>query len=106
MTKEIIVNFTPTGLIPAKSQTPYVPVTTDEIVDEVLSACEIGITTVHLHVRDDEGLPSNDSERYAQIIEKIRKYNKELVICVSLSGRYITDFNRCLVIKRVYYIRC
>ena len=55
MNDEIIVNFTPTGLIPTKEQTEYVPISCNEIVDDVLSAYEQGITTVHLHARHDDG---------------------------------------------------
>ena len=89
MNDEIIVNFTPTGLIPTKEQTKYVPISSNEIVEDVLAAYEQGITTVHLHARHDDGSSAYEAEIYAEIIEKIRKYTKELVICVSLSGRNV-----------------
>ncbi len=94
MNDEIIVNFTPTGLIPTKEQTEYVPITCNEIVEDVLAAYEEGITTVHLHARHDDGSSAYEAEIYAKIIEKIRKYTKELVICVSLSGRNVTEFEK------------
>ena len=49
-----ILDFAPTGMIPAKEMTPYVPVTVQEIVEEVHEAIEIGITVVHLHARDEQ----------------------------------------------------
>ncbi len=94
MNNEIIVNFTPTGLIPLKSQTPFVPVSVNEIIDDVLAACEIGITTVHLHARNDDETPAYEAEKYASIIEGIRKYQKKLVVCVSLTGRNVTEFEK------------
>ncbi|RZV69970.1 MAG: 3-keto-5-aminohexanoate cleavage protein, partial [Candidatus Scalindua sp. AMX11] len=45
----LIINFTPTGMIPTKEMTPHVPVTVSEIVEDVHQAVEIGITMVHLH---------------------------------------------------------
>jgi len=37
----LIVNFTPTGMIPTKAMTPYVPITVNEIVEDVQQAVEL-----------------------------------------------------------------
>ena len=88
MSKKFILNFTPTGMIPTKEMTSFVPVSVSEIVEDVHRASEIGITMVHLHARDPKtGIPTYDKTIYAGIIEGIRKYAPELVLCVSLSGR-------------------
>lgn len=90
---DLIINFTPTGMIPTKDMTPHVPVSISEIVEDVHQAIEIGITMVHLHARDEEsGKPTYRKEIYGKIIEGVRKYSKELIICVSLSGRGIKEF--------------
>lgn len=92
MNEKLVVNFTPTGMIPTKAMTPHVPISVSEIVEDVLSANELGITMVHLHARDKiTGKPTYKKEIYAQIIDGIRKFAPELVICVSLSGR---DFGK------------
>lgn len=89
----IIINFTPTGMIPTKKMTPHVPVSINEIVEDVHEASEIGISMVHLHARDKmTGEPTYRAEVYGKIIEKIRCFSKELVICVSLSGRNFREF--------------
>jgi uncharacterized protein (DUF849 family) len=89
----LIINFTPTGMIPTKEMTPHVPVSVNEIVEDVHRAIEIGITMVHLHAREETtGNPTYKSEIYGKIIDGIRKYSKELIICVSLSGRGIKEF--------------
>ena len=49
---DLIINFTPTEMIPTKEMTPHVPVTVKEIIEEVHRAVDIGITMVHLHARD------------------------------------------------------
>lgn len=95
MSEKLIVNFTPTGMIPTKEMTPHVPINVTEIVEDVLKASEIGITMVHLHARDAiSGKPTYKKETYAQIIEGIRKYNSSLVLCVSLSGRDYSEFEK------------
>ncbi len=92
---ELIVNFTPTGMIPTKEMTPHVPISVNEIVEEVRRAFEIGITMVHLHARDEEtGAPTYRAEVYGEIIEGIRSFSSDLVLCVSLSGRNIKELEK------------
>jgi uncharacterized protein (DUF849 family) len=91
----LIVNFTPTGMIPTKGMTPHVPVSVSEIVEDVHEVWEIGITMVHLHARDERtGEPTYKAEVYRDIIEGIRKFSKDLVVCVSLSGRTFQEFEK------------
>ncbi len=90
---DLIINFTPTGMIPTKNMTPHVPVKVDEIIEDVRLASEIGITMVHLHARDETtGKPAYQAEVYGKIIKGIRSFDRELIICVSLSGRGIKEF--------------
>jgi len=91
---DLIINFTPTGMIPTKKQTPFVPVTPSEIISDVKEACALGITMVHLHVRDDDGAPHYDKEVYKSIITGIRDFASDLVICVSTSGRIYSDLDK------------
>lgn len=85
---KIIVNFTPTGMIPTKKDTPYVPISPEEIIREVKDAWELGISMVHVHARNsDDEKPTYRKEVYAEIISGIRQFAPELVICASTSGR-------------------
>lgn len=91
----LIVNFTPTGMIPTKEMTPHVPITVNEIVEDIHEAYEIGITVVHVHARDEKtGEPTYKADVYGRIVEGIRKFSKDLVICVSLSGRTFHEFEK------------
>jgi uncharacterized protein (DUF849 family) len=91
--KKLIINFAPTGMIPIKKMTPHVPLNVSEIIEEVHAAWEAGITMLHLHARDPvTGESSHKKELYAQMIEGIRTYAPELIICVSLSGRNAPEF--------------
>ena len=90
---ELVINFAPTGMIPSKDMTPHVPIAIGEIVEDVFRAHELGISMVHLHARDPEtGAPVHDSDVYGRIIEGIRSFTTDLVICVSLSGRNVKEF--------------
>lgn len=92
---DLIINLTPTGMIPTKEMTPHVPTTVAEIVEDVHRAVEIGITMVHLHARDEAtGEPTYKAETYGKIIAGVRSFSKDLIICVSLSGRNFKEFEQ------------
>lgn len=95
MAEKLIINFTPTGMLPTKEMTPYVPVSVSEIIEDVHEAYEIGITMVHVHARDPKTEQTTyKAEIYGDIIQGIRKYAPDLVICVSLSGRTFSEFEK------------
>lgn len=85
--QSLVVNFTPTGMVPTKAATPHVPVSPTEIVEQVHEAYEIGISVVHLHARRADGSPGYEPEIYADIFAGIRRHCPDLPLCASLSGR-------------------
>lgn len=90
---KVIVNFTPTGMLMRKHDTPHIPVTCDEIVDDIQKACEIGISSVHLHARNPKTEdPVWEKEYYEEIITRVRDFAPDLVISVSTSGRVFNKF--------------
>ena len=102
VTTPLIVNFTPTGMVPTKEMTPHVPISVAEIVEQVHEAAELGITLVHLHARSETtGKPTWEADIYARIFEGIRRHCPDLVLCASLSGRNFNEFE-----KRSKYCRC
>lgn len=84
---KVVINLTPTGMIPTKELTPYVPVTPEEIARDVLDCRQYGVSMVHLHARGDDGKPTWLRDTYADIISRIREHDKDLVLVVSTSGR-------------------
>jgi uncharacterized protein (DUF849 family) len=85
---DLIINFTPTGMIPTKEMTPHVPISPEEIIEDVRRAVDIGITMVHLHAREAAtGNSTYKAEVFGQIIAGIRSFSEDLIICISLSGR-------------------
>src|SRR4030042_124654 len=102
----LIINFVPTGMIPSKKMSPYVPVSAQEIIEDVQQAVEVGITVVHLHARDERtGEPTYKAKKYEKIISGIHKFSKDLIIAVSLSGRIFKVFEE-LAIPRDNFLIC
>ncbi|MCW3974639.1 MAG: 3-keto-5-aminohexanoate cleavage protein, partial [Candidatus Bathyarchaeota archaeon] len=75
------------GMIPTKNDTPYVPITPDEIAEDTHKVYELGVSVVHVHARDEQGKPTYKKEVYRKIISKIRKKCPDIIICASTSGR-------------------
>jgi uncharacterized protein (DUF849 family) len=94
----VIINFTPTGMIPTKEMTPHVPVSPQEIIKDVLEARKYGVSIVHLHARDKDGVPTYSKEIYKEIIDGIRREdgydNNSLILGVSTSGRNCPEFEK------------
>jgi 3-keto-5-aminohexanoate cleavage enzyme len=92
---KFILNFTPTGMIPTKKMTPKVPILPEEIIEQVLEAAELGANMAHIHGRDIEtGQPTYKKEIYSEIINGIRKKNREIIIGVTTSGRTYSEFEK------------
>ncbi len=92
--KPLIINFCPTGMIPTRFETPFVPVSPAEIIEQTQEAWTLGITIVHLHAREPDGQPSCSKNIYRDIFEGIRKFCPGLIICASTSGRNFQEFEK------------
>lgn len=88
-----IINFTPTGTQTTRLNS-FAPLEPNEIIDDVILAKEIGITLVHLHARDENLENTYKVEHFSKIIEGIRKYCPDLVICTSLTGRNFQEIEK------------
>jgi 3-keto-5-aminohexanoate cleavage enzyme len=55
-----------------REQTPHLPITAREIADEAARCRDAGAAVIHLHVRNDDGTPTQSSERFGEAIAAIR----------------------------------
>ncbi len=92
MTNKLIINFCPTGMVPASDRTLHVPMSPQEIIEDVHAADDRGITIAHLHARADDQEPTHRVEVFAEIFEGVRKHCPDLVISATLSGRAVSDW--------------
>jgi len=71
--RKVIVTVAPTGSVTSREDTPYLPLTADEVAGETERCYNSGASVVHLHARDPEtGKPTSDAEVYRAYLEKIR----------------------------------
>jgi 3-keto-5-aminohexanoate cleavage enzyme len=94
LNRPVPIVLAPTGMVPTKAMTPHVPVTPDEIARDVAAAAALGITSVHLHARADDGVPTWTRDTYARIVGAVRDRVPDVVINVSTSGRTWSELER------------
>lgn len=56
-----------------RERTPYLPLTPHEIAESARLAVQSGAAIVHVHVRDDAGRPTNDADRFREVLDLIRQ---------------------------------
>lgn len=76
-----------TGSLPTKANNPAVPITIAEQIESTQEAFEAGASIVHAHVRDDEGKPTADPDRFARLLEGIRQHCPGMIVQLSTGGR-------------------
>ncbi|MEC3859922.1 3-keto-5-aminohexanoate cleavage protein [Mesobacterium sp. TK19101] len=87
MTKPCIICVAITGSVPQKSDNPAVPITIAEQVESTHEAFEAGASIMHAHVRLEDGTPTSDPDRFARLVEGVRKHCPGMIIQLSTGGR-------------------
>ena len=87
MTTPAIITVAITGSQPTKEMTAALPVTPSEQIESTHEAFEAGASLVHIHVRDEKGLPSSDPDLYAEVQDGVRKHCPGMIIQFSTGGR-------------------
>ena len=76
-----------TGSLPRKAHNPAVPITVAEQVESTHAAFEAGASIAHCHVRNDDETPTSDPERFARLLEGLRKHCPGMIVQFSTGGR-------------------
>lgn len=81
LNKKTVITCAVTGAATKPESTPYLPITPEQIATSALEAAEAGAAVAHIHVRNIEtGRPSMSFELYKEVVDKIRKQNKDLIL--------------------------
>ena len=70
------------------------PLTPEEIIADVQKCSKKGVSMVHLHARDKNGVPTYKKDFFAKIIAGIRAHDEKMVIIVSTSSRTYQEFRQ------------
>ena len=92
---KLIISCCICGAEVTKENNPAVPYTVEEIAREAKSAYDAGAALIHLHVRWDDGTPTQDKGRFQECVDAIRKVCPDVIIQPSTGGAVgMTDLER------------
>ncbi len=84
--EKLIITAAISGAEVTKKDNPNIPYTIDEIRNEAKKAYDAGASIIHLHVREDDGTPTQSKKRYADCIKAIREVCPDVIIQPSTGG--------------------
>jgi 3-keto-5-aminohexanoate cleavage enzyme len=84
--EKLIIAAAICGAEVTKENNPAVPYTVEEIVREAKSAYDAGAAVIHLHVREDDGTPTQSKERFQECVDAILKECPDAIIQPSTGG--------------------
>jgi len=86
VSRSVIVTCAVTGSIHTPSQSPYLPLTPAQIIEESVAAAQAGAAVLHLHARNPaDGSPTADPEVFMQFLPQIRQ-RCEAIINITTGG--------------------
>src|SRR5258707_1953080 len=86
--QKIFITCAITGNLTKPEQSPYLPITPEQIATSALEAAEAGAAIAHIHVRDPlTGRPSMEIDLYRDVMDRIRARNKDLIINLTTGPR-------------------
>jgi 3-keto-5-aminohexanoate cleavage enzyme len=71
--EEVILTAAIVGAELTRTQTPYLPITPQEVADEAARCREAGAAVIHLHVRRADGSNTQSGARFAEVIDAVRE---------------------------------
>ena len=84
--EKLIITAAICGAEVTKAQNEAVPYTVEEMVREAKSAYEAGAAILHIHVREDDGTPTQNRDRFKVVMDAIRKELPDVIMIPSTGG--------------------
>lgn len=87
MTTPCILCVAITGSVPTKAANPAVPISTQEQIESTHEAYEAGAAICHAHVRNADETPSSDPDKFAALMEGLKRHCPDMIVQFSTGGR-------------------
>jgi uncharacterized protein (DUF849 family) len=89
--RKVIVTCAVTGAIHVPSQSPYLPITPEEIAESAIGAAEAGAAILHLHARDrEDGRPTPDPAVFGEFLPRIKAGTNAVINITTGGGQHMT----------------
>lgn len=84
--EKLIITAAICGAEVTKEQNPAVPYTVEEIVREAKSAYDAGAAVVHIHVRENDGTPTQSRDRFKVCMDAVCEACPDVILIPSTGG--------------------
>jgi 3-keto-5-aminohexanoate cleavage enzyme len=91
--EKLIITTALTGNVPTRELTPHVPLTSEEIAQDVARCSEAGAAIFHIHARDAQAQPTLDMAVFKQTVRLIKARNPEAILQLSTGARAGKDWD-------------
>lgn len=97
---KLIITAALTGAMTFPVQTPHLPITPQQIIDDAVASAEAGAAVVHIHARDPQtAFPSHDQEVFGEILKGIKEQSDVVVCTTTGGGIHMTPEQRLRVVS-------
>jgi uncharacterized protein (DUF849 family) len=83
--ESVIITTAITGSVNIPSQSPYLPLSAEEVAEAAIEAVQAGSAVVHLHARDPDGRPTPDPGVFEKIVGRVSA-ETDAVINITTGG--------------------
>jgi len=84
--EKLIITCAISGSVTMPVQTPYLPLTPQQMADEAVRAAEAGAASVHVHARTPaDGKPTTDLNVYREMLPKIKE-RSDVIVNITTGG--------------------
>jgi 3-keto-5-aminohexanoate cleavage enzyme len=84
--EKLIITVGITGSRITRQQTPYIPITPQEIAQSGIESWKAGASVLHVHVRDPKtGLGTQDLSLFKEVVDRLRS-ETDAILCLTTSG--------------------
>ena len=91
----LIITVALCGLAASKRMNPYVPITPEEIAQDVVSCAKAGASIAHIHARDLEGRNTLDVDVFKEVCDRVREAcamaGVDIVLNLTTNGGRLPD---------------
>ncbi len=100
---KVILTVATTGGYPTKEDSPYVPISPEEIARDVVDCARAGASVAHIHVRNAQGKATMDPAVFKDTVDRIRadKSHNIVLNLTTANGTGYTDEERMLAIQEL-----
>lgn len=84
--EKLIITAAICGAEVTQAQNPAVPYTVKDMVREAKSAYDAGAAVIHVHVREDDGTPTQSKARFKEVLDAIYQVVPDVIVIPSTGG--------------------